>query len=282
MPAQIKPVTVDIDRPPHKTITAVPRDRHSDLVLGAEDLDTIAYELKFASIFCEEPLKVDVPEIEQSVSVGMGLGGLSWSLYVRSPKCTACGRCCNRMFRRTHWWFADDRKPDGLRETTVIVNGQDVKAYYWIQESQVPCDLLRPIHIDGVQAKEENGLLMYGCSLHDVEGSAEQQIKPVHCMSDPQTNVVKVKSTKGTRLVLSRRHYPRNWKWPQCPVSLDVKPDLKTFVADRVIWNKQIARWESVPAVRIHDGYKVWSRTVKSILQDEAPPKDTVYFEDVF
>lgn len=161
------------------------------------------------------------------------------------------------------------------------MNGTTIPAYYWIQEANKPCEMLAPIHINGVHASEENGLLMSGCMLHNVEQKAEDQIKPVHCMSDPQSRPLRVKSKRGERLVYSRRHYSRNHQWPGCPVDLDVFPVRSDFQSDKTVWQKKVERWKHLDGCKIEEGFALWQDLVGKTLNGK-PPTETIYFEDYF
>lgn len=250
----------DLARPDHPSFTK-------------RDITELLFDFRFASIFFETPLTIEI--LGNTINVGEGLGAISHTLFERAQGCTMCGRCCHTKERANWQWWQHEEKPDGLIPVDFRVNGQLDQMFVY-KNTTTPydkCGFLVPLTPDPVTNEPREG-----CSLHLVnnENTHGYGIKPGHCQYEFMTCVKPVNTVFGIVHMLSRRMPGRNWRSPQCPVDVAKLPITPAQIdEDHFFWRKWVASWGHWPGSHIERGYDLWQKeTLRRQVEGPNPAKD--------
>jgi len=238
------------------------------------DLEDILYDLRDASIFFRNRLDVYIPGYPE-FKVGMGFGGYHWSFFQRGADCIACGNCCKRTFRRIwFWWESEKNRPRGLQPLDIRINGKWTRVWVWVNSGYEQCDFLQEqdelVEFD-FRGEHKTQWKEY-CVLH----LHEPNLKPVHCHLHPLTGLY---AHKGA-LLLSRRLPSRNFRWPECPISISEVPyTVKDYLDDRYSLEHLAMALEKIPGSWAWDAVRLWEKNAQlSLLNKERV--GTILFEE--
>ena len=240
--------------------------------LSQRDSEDIGYDLTQLSIFFPKPIVLDIEGLA-ATEWGMGYGGLSTSLFLRSTDCNQCGACCKNGHRTIWFWYAHEDHPEGVPAYQFEINGVEIPIWVHVnsQNGYAKCDYLVPL---GYESRDLRGPTpAEGCSLH-VPG-----LKPSHCSVNPQTGVWKTLTQHGLKLMLSRRLPSRNWRYPLCPIDVyNLQMNDEQIRQDEIMWAHWRRALKYVPGHCIEQAYDLWRATHEQIRRDPEAPIENIYF----
>lgn len=276
----------------------VTTSRTKSIPMTKRHLRHLSNEFLLPSIFFREPIHIEMPELDFSVDIGFGLGGLSWSLFHRGEGCTGCGRCCSNLPMYLWLYHPLDPQPSGLPRVDLTVNGLTIPYSYHIEDpgdyAKTDCAYLDNLIVDGKQVYEVNGLPIRICVLHGTEDPIPQTVdqdrdriytgdlKPMHCQLEPMTRAVRRRYGPDRRnMIVWERTLPsRNWAWPKCPVQVYKTPATEhVFRGQRRILAALERNYKDVPGNVFADALALWDELVEQTLAG-SPPMATTILKD--
>lgn len=171
----------------------------------AEKIDPILWDFRSYATLFRDPVELVFPGpdgVERHM-VGDGLGGFSRLFFSRGVECPpGCGRCCMGIHNRVWLYFEADRRPPELEPFDIKINGYHHRVFLHINREGLggDCHYL---------TKDDNKF----CQVHESG-------KSMHCIRTPTTTTYPYRG----RRYWTKRHPPRNWRWPHCIAKLDGVP----------------------------------------------------------